>query len=1161
MSFDRVSRRQFLETLAATATAALVSKPAIGLALEKLQPIPEIKNPLEHYPPREWEKIYRDIYNPDSSYIFACTPNDTHNCYLRAYIKNGIVTRIGPSQRYRDATDIYETKASARWDPRICNKGVAMVGRFYGDRRVKYPTVRKGFKEWVEKGFPRDENGQPPLKYFKRGEDQWEKVSWDEAYTIVAQSMIDTVKTYSGTKGAELLQKQGYDAKMIEKMMGAGTQAMKFRGGMPLLGVIKLFGLYRMANSMALLDSYIRGVGPDKAIGGIGFDNYSWHTDLPPGHPMVTGQQTIDFDLVNAEYANIILCWGMNWICTKMPDGHWLSEARLKGAKVVTITTDYNSTSSKADEIVIIRPGTDPAFALGLAQVIINERLYDEEFVEGFTDLPFLVRMDTRELLRAHEIISGYNNAELKYTRVIKKEEKPPPPFATNLGMPAVSSDMRQEWGDFVVWDSNAKKATPVSRDDTGERFTNKGVKPALEGEFEISLTNGEKIKVRPIFDIIKQHLEDTWNVDSTSKITWAPKEAIINLAREIAANKEKVLFTVGMGPNQLFNADQKDRAIFLVAALTRNVGFFGGNVGSYAGNYRAALFNGMPQYIAEDPFNIILDPTKPAKVKPYFKMQSAHFYAHGDTPLKVHDIYFNGETHMPTPTKFFWFAASNSILGNSKGMYDVVMNLLRNRKIEAVVVNEWWWSASCEYADVVLPADSWGEYNVHDMTASVTNPFVMVMPLTGVSRIWDTKSDSETYAGVSEKLGELTGDSRFKDYWRFIADGKAKPYLQRIIDHSNTMKGYQLDNLISKAKDGIPALLMSRTYPKFIGYDQSVESAPWYNKTGRLEFYREEPEFLDYGENLPVHREPVDATFYEPNVIVAKGHPLIKPKTPTDYGWPMDDLSGETRQVRNVVYTPDELLNTKHPLRKEGFTHIYLTPKFRHAVHTFGVDLDLLSIWFGPFGDMYRRDKRKPWVNEGYVEINPDDARELGIEDGDYIWVDPDPEDRPFKGWQDKPADYKVARCLLRARYHPNLPKGITRTWFNMYQATHGSVRGHESRKDGLARNPDTNYQSMYRYGGHQSSTRSWLRPTLLTDTLVRKNLMGQMIGKGFEPDVHCANGAPRESFVKFTRAEDGGESGKGKWRPAVLGFRTGYENVAMKKYIKGGFISKGGK
>ncbi len=62
----------------------------------------------------------------------------------------------------------------------------------------------------------------------------------------------------------------------------------------------------------------------------------------------------------------------------------------------------------------------------------------------------------------------------------------------------------------------------------------------------------------------------------------------------------------------------------------------------------------------------------------------------------------------------------------------------------------------------------------------------------------------------------------------------------------------------------------MSRTYPKAVGYEQVTDSRPWYTKSGRLEFYREEDEFIEAGENLPVHREPIDSTFYEPNVIVA---------------------------------------------------------------------------------------------------------------------------------------------------------------------------------------------------------------------------------------------------------------------------------------------------
>jgi nitrate reductase alpha subunit len=122
------------------------------------------------------------------------------------------------------------------------------------------------------------------------------------------------------------------------------------------------------------------------------------------------------------------------------------------------------------------------------------------------------------------------------------------------------------------------------------------------------------------------------------------------------------------------------------------------------------------------------------------------------------------------------------------------------------------------------------------------------------------------------------------------------------------------------------------------------------------------------------------------------------------------------------------------------------------------------------------------------------------------------------------------------------------------MFVATHGSVEGHETRKDGLARNPRTGYQAMYRYGSHQSCTRAWLRPTCMTDSLVRKDLYGQKIGKGFCSEVHCTVGAPKESTVKYTRAEPSSPDG-GLWRPAAEGFRPTYESNAMKKFLNGDF------
>jgi nitrate reductase alpha subunit len=196
------------------------------------------------------------------------------------------------------------------------------------------------------------------------------------------------------------------------------------------------------------------------------------------------------------------------------------------------------------------------------------------------------------------------------------------------------------------------------------------------------------------------------------------------------------------------------------------------------------------------------------------------------------------------------------------------------------------------------------------------------------------------------------------------------------------------------------------------------------------------------------------------------------------------------------------------------------------------------------------------PFVSEGYVDMHPDDAKGLGVEDGDYVWIDSDPSDRPFRGWQNNPKDYEFARLLCRARYYPGTPRGVTRMWFNMYGSTPGSVEGRKTREDGLAKNPRTNYQALFRSGSHQSATRGWLKPTWMTDSLVRKEMFGQVIGKGFLADVHCPTGAPRESIVKITRAEPGGMEGVGLWRPAAEGLRPRYENADMQKFLAGSFI-----
>ncbi|KJR40026.1 nitrate reductase alpha subunit [Candidatus Magnetoovum chiemensis] len=278
MDNNKFNRREFLKWSLAGVAGLAVNTPALAF----LEPL-SIENPLDSYPNKDWEKVYRDKYKFDSTYTLTCAPNDTHNCILRAYVRNGIVVRVFPTYGFHKAKDFYGNQATARWEPRCCQKAIVLPRRFYGDRRVKSTMVRTGFYNWAKEGFPRDvATGKPPVKYFNRGQDTWEKVSHEEAFKLVADVLVNIAKTYNGDEGKAKLEKQGYDSAMMEAMKGAGVQALKFRGGMPFLGVTRLLGLMRLANTMALLDTHIRSTTAENAVGGRHFDNYSWHTDLPP---------------------------------------------------------------------------------------------------------------------------------------------------------------------------------------------------------------------------------------------------------------------------------------------------------------------------------------------------------------------------------------------------------------------------------------------------------------------------------------------------------------------------------------------------------------------------------------------------------------------------------------------------------------------------------------------------------------------------------------------------------------------------------------------------------------------------------------------------------------------------------------------------------------
>jgi thiosulfate reductase/polysulfide reductase chain A len=97
-------------------------------------------------------------------------------------------------------------------------------------------------------------------------------------------------------------------------------------------------------------------------------------------------------DFINSRY---VILWGMNNLGANQ--GLWesraLIDAKKKGAKLIVVDPNFTETAQKANEWVPIRPGTDGSMALAMCKVIIDDGLYDKDFVarycegfEGFRD-------------------------------------------------------------------------------------------------------------------------------------------------------------------------------------------------------------------------------------------------------------------------------------------------------------------------------------------------------------------------------------------------------------------------------------------------------------------------------------------------------------------------------------------------------------------------------------------------------------------------------------------------------------------------------------------------------------------------------------------------------------------------------------------------------
>ena len=1140
----QLSRRQFLKVSAGTVAVAAIADKA--LALTALQPVVEVDNPLGEYPDRSWERVYHDQYRYDSSFTWCCSPNDTHACRIRAFVRNGVVMRVEQNYDHQTYEDLYGNRGTFAHNPRMCLKGFTFHRRVYGPYRLKGPLMRKGWKQWMDDGSPElTSDIKRKYKFDSRFLDDMVRVSWDTAFTYVAKGLIVIGTRYSGEAGARRLREQGYAPEMIEMMKGAGVRTFKHRAGMPILGMMGKHANTRFNNCvLPLLDSWIRKVNPDQAQGGRYWNNYTWHGDQDPSQPWWNGTQNCDVDLSDMRFTKLNTSWGKNFVENKMPEAHWKLESMERGARLVVITPEYNPTASRADYWIPVRPETDGALFLGASKIILDENYQDIDFIKGFTDMPLLVRTDTLQYLDPHEVLSDYQL----------------PDFTKSYSgrVQGLSSEQVRRLGGMMVWDLAKGKAVPLHREQVGMHLAQSGIDPALTGTYRIKLLNGREVDVMPIYQLYTIHLQD-YDLDTVHQVNRAPKDLIVRWARDCGTVKPAAIHN-GEGVCHYFHMTSMGRAAALVMMLTGNIGKFGTGCHTWSGNYKVGIWQAAPWsgagasvYLGEDPWNLNLKEDvhgKEIKYRKYYYGEEPGYWNHGDNALIINTPkygrkVFTGKTHMPSPSKIRWVVNVN-ILNNAKHHYDMVKNVDPN--IEMLITQDIEMTSDVNHADVAFAVNSWMEFTYPEMTATVSNPWVQIWK-GGIRPLYDTRNDLDSFSGVAAKLKEITGEQRMADTYKFVYQNRVDVYVQRILDASSTFFGYSADVMLKSEKGW---MVMCRTYPRHPLWEETNESKPHWTRSGRLETYRVEPEAIEYGENFIAHREGPECTPYLPNSIMTT-NPYVRPE---DYGIPVTAQHHDDKTVRNIKLPWSEIKQHANPLWEKGYQFYCVTPKTRHRVHSQWSVNDWVQIYESNFGDPYRMDKRTPGVGEHQIHINPQAAKDRGINDGDYCYVDGNPVDRPYRGWKPSDPFYKVARLMIRAKYNPAYPYHVTMAKHAPYVSTAKSVKGHETRPDGRAIAVDTGYQSNFRYGAQQSFTRSWLMPMHQTDSLPGKQANALKFKWGFEIDHHAVNTVPKECLIRITKAEDGGIGARGPWEPVRTGFTPGQENEFMIKWLKGEHI-----
>ena len=278
----------------------------------------EVAHMYENFPPPEkwdnWVEYDPKVWPKKEKKTYQIVPTTCFNCESACGLTAFIDKESGDVKKFEG--NPYHPGSRGR----NCAKGPATINQITDPDRILFPLKRKG----------------------KRGEGEWERVSWDEVLDTIAARIRKAIKEDRHNEIAYHVGRPGHEGFMN--------------------WVLQSWGIDGHNSHTNICSSGAR----------FGYNIWYGYDRPSPDHSEAKFILLVSAHLESGHYFN--------------PHAQRIIEGKMKGAKLATMDPRLSNTASMSDYWLPTYPGTEAAVLLAMALIILKEDLYNRDYLENWVN-------------------------------------------------------------------------------------------------------------------------------------------------------------------------------------------------------------------------------------------------------------------------------------------------------------------------------------------------------------------------------------------------------------------------------------------------------------------------------------------------------------------------------------------------------------------------------------------------------------------------------------------------------------------------------------------------------------------------------------------------------------------------------------------------------